>query len=55
MKNFLKKYAQVAEAIDNGQIVGWYQGCSESGNRALGNRHISRSKSRLYTKQPTTM
>ncbi len=31
---------QVAEAIDNGQIVGWYQGCSESGNRALGNRSI---------------
>tara|TARA_B100000282_G_scaffold68300_1_gene46122 strand:- start:900 stop:2405 length:1506 start_codon:yes stop_codon:yes gene_type:complete len=31
---------EVAKAIDNGQIVGWYQGCSESGNRALGNRSI---------------
>ena len=31
---------QVAEAIDNGQIVGWFQGKSESGNRALGNRSI---------------
>ncbi len=31
---------EVAKAIDNGQIVGWYQGRSESGNRALGNRSI---------------
>jgi carbamoyltransferase len=31
---------EVAEAISNGKIVGWYQGKSESGNRALGNRSI---------------
>jgi carbamoyltransferase len=32
--------AEIAEAIANGKIVGWYQGRSESGNRALGNRSI---------------
>jgi carbamoyltransferase len=32
--------SEVAEAIANGKIVGWYQGKSESGNRALGNRSI---------------
>jgi carbamoyltransferase len=31
---------KVANAIANGEIVGWYQGKSESGNRALGNRSI---------------
>jgi carbamoyltransferase len=31
---------EVAEAIADGKIVGWYQGKSESGNRALGNRSI---------------
>lgn len=31
---------EVALAIANGKIVGWYQGKSESGNRALGNRSI---------------
>jgi carbamoyltransferase len=31
---------EVATAISNGKIVGWYQGKSESGNRALGNRSI---------------
>ena len=31
---------QIADAIANGAIVGWYQGKSESGNRALGNRSI---------------
>ena len=31
---------QVAQAIADGAIVGWYQGASESGNRALGNRSI---------------
>jgi carbamoyltransferase len=31
---------EVASAIANGKIVGWYQGKSESGNRALGNRSI---------------
>lgn len=30
----------VATAIASGAIVGWYQGKSESGNRALGNRSI---------------
>ena len=33
-------YCRVAEAIADGKIVGWYQGRSESGNRALGNRSI---------------
>lgn len=33
-------YKDVADAISNGSIVGWYQGKSESGNRALGNRSI---------------
>jgi carbamoyltransferase len=31
---------EVARAISEGAIVGWYQGKSESGNRALGNRSI---------------
>jgi len=31
---------EVAQAISDGAIVGWYQGKSESGNRALGNRSI---------------
>lgn len=30
----------VAQAIADGSIVGWYQGRSASGNRALGNRSI---------------
>jgi carbamoyltransferase len=30
----------VAQEIANGKIVGWFQGKSESGNRALGNRSI---------------
>jgi carbamoyltransferase len=33
-------YVEVADAIANGDIVGWFQGKSESGNRALGNRSI---------------
>ena len=33
-------YKEVAQAIADGKIVGWYQGKSESGNRALGNRSI---------------
>jgi carbamoyltransferase len=33
-------YIEVANAIANGAIVGWFQGKSESGNRALGNRSI---------------
>ena len=31
---------EVAQAIADGKIIGWYQGKSESGNRALGNRSI---------------
>jgi carbamoyltransferase len=31
---------KVAQAIADGEIVGWFQGKSESGNRALGNRSI---------------
>ena len=30
----------VAQAIADGAIIGWYQGKSESGNRALGNRSM---------------
>ena len=37
---FEKLITKVAEEIANGKIVGWYQGKSESGNRALGNRSI---------------
>jgi carbamoyltransferase len=33
-------YIEVASAIANGAIVGWFQGKSETGNRALGNRSI---------------
>jgi carbamoyltransferase len=33
-------YKEVATAISYGAIVGWFQGKSESGNRALGNRSI---------------
>lgn len=31
---------QTADEIANGKVVGWFQGRSESGNRALGNRSI---------------
>jgi carbamoyltransferase len=31
---------EVAQAIADGQIIGWFQGKSESGHRALGNRSI---------------
>jgi carbamoyltransferase len=31
---------EVAQAIADGKIIGWFQGKSESGNRALGNRSI---------------
>ncbi len=37
----LTSYKEVAQAIADGKIVGWFQGKSESGNRALGNRSIS--------------
>ena len=33
-------YHKIATSIANGAIVGWFQGRSESGNRALGNRSI---------------
>lgn len=33
-------YHRIAHAIANGKIIGWFQGRSESGNRALGNRSI---------------
>ena len=33
-------YTEIAQAIADGKIVGWFQGQSESGNRALGNRSI---------------
>lgn len=39
-KPFEQIAKEVAEAIATGSIVGWYQGKSESGNRALGNRSI---------------
>lgn len=39
-KSMEEIYAEVADAIANGSIVGWFQGKSESGNRALGNRSI---------------
>lgn len=35
-----KLYVEIAKEISTGKIVGWYQGKSESGNRALGNRSI---------------
>ena len=31
---------EIAQAIADGKIVGWFRGKSESGNRALGNRSI---------------
>ena len=31
---------QIAQSLADGKIVGWFQGKSESGNRALGNRSI---------------
>lgn len=37
---FDKLAIHVAQHIANGKIVGWFQGRSESGNRALGNRSI---------------
>tara|TARA_A100001388_G_scaffold155628_1_gene115827 strand:+ start:581 stop:2104 length:1524 start_codon:yes stop_codon:yes gene_type:complete len=33
-------YKDIAQAIADGKIIGWFQGKSESGNRALGNRSI---------------
>jgi carbamoyltransferase len=39
-KSMTEIYVEIAESIANGAIVGWFQGRSESGNRALGNRSI---------------
>lgn len=39
-KSFEEICKEVAAEISKGKIVGWYQGCSESGNRALGYRSI---------------
>lgn len=39
-KNINVITSEIATAIANGKIVGWYQGKSESGPRALGNRSI---------------
>ena len=39
-KSFERLVVEVAEEIADGKIVGWFQGHSESGNRALGNRSI---------------
>ena len=39
-KEKLTSYIEVAQNIADGKIVGWFQGKSESGNRALGNRSI---------------
>ena len=33
-------YTDIAQSIADGKIIGWFQGKSESGNRALGNRSI---------------
>jgi carbamoyltransferase len=40
MLSFEDLNAEVAKAISEGKTVGWFQGRSESGNRALGNRSI---------------
>lgn len=40
IKSFDHICKEVAQAIADGKIVGWVQGKSESGNRALGNRSI---------------
>ena len=39
-KSFDEVAKETAQAIADGKTVGWYQGKSESGNRALGNRSI---------------
>jgi carbamoyltransferase len=44
-------YEFVADSIANGAIVGWYQGRSESGNRALGNRSILADPRNPHIKQ----
>jgi len=41
---------ETAHAIANGEIVGWYHGRSESGNRALGNRSILADPRNPYIK-----
>ncbi|MDF2576533.1 MAG: hypothetical protein K0S74_17 [Chlamydiales bacterium] len=40
-----------AQALNSGKIVGWFQGCSEYGPRALGNRSILASPRNSWTKE----
>lgn len=40
VKSFDEIAKEIAKEIANGKIIGWFQGKSESGNRALGNRSI---------------
>ena len=49
--NSLVSLEDVAQEIANGKIVGWFQGKSESGNRALGNRSILADPRRKDIKQ----
>ena len=42
---------QIAQSLADGKIVGWFQGKSESGNRALGNRCILADPRRKDIKQ----
>lgn len=44
-------YKEIAQAIADGAIIGWFQGKSESGNRALGNRSILADPRRWDIKQ----
>ncbi len=39
-KQLSRNPVELAQAIADGKIIGWFQGKSESGNRALGNRCI---------------
>ena len=43
--------AEAAEAIAEGKIIGWFQGASEAGPRALGNRSILADPRRPGTKE----
>ena len=49
--NSIMNIEDVAQEIANGKIVGWFQGKSESGNRALGNRSILADPRRKDIKQ----
>jgi carbamoyltransferase len=43
--------AEVAQRLDRGQIVAWFQGAQEFGPRALGNRSILADPTRFDTRQ----